>query len=83
MSIQKAFNMLITINAKKLVLSFPNPSMKKCSTAFLEVKKPNTFGFPGGPVVKNPPCNGGRRDTQVRSLMKIPHARETKPVCHY
>ena len=37
--------------------------------------------FPGGPVVKNPPCNSGDTGSIPGQETKIPHARATKPAC--
>ena len=43
----------------------------------------NVRDFPGGPVVKNPPCDAGDASRIPRLGTKIPSAAElTKPACH-
>ena len=45
--------------------------------------KIETRGFPGGPVVKNPPCNVGDMGLIPSHGSKIPKGfKETKTVCH-
>ena len=39
-----------------------------------ELLNPNNGGFPGGPVVKNPPVNAGDMDSIPGLGTKIPHA---------
>ena len=34
----------------------------------------NSWDFPGGPVVKNPPCNAGDTSSMLGPGTKIPHA---------
>ena len=34
----------------------------------------NSWDFPGGPVVKNPPCNAGDKGSVPGWGAKIPHA---------
>ena len=38
-------------------------------------------GFPGGPVVKNPPCNAGDSHSIPGGGTKIPHAAEQLSPC--
>ena len=38
-------------------------------------------GFPGGPVVKNPPSKAGDAGSIPDWGTKIPHAVATKPIC--
>ena len=40
------------------------------------IQKENGRGFPGGPVVKNPPCNAGDMGLIPGQGTKIPHAAE-------
>ena len=42
-------------------------------------QKPRSWGFPGGPVVKNPPANAG--DTGSSPGPRIPHAAEQLSLC--
>ena len=41
-----------------------------------KLKKTNTLDFPGGPVMKNPPCNAGDMGSIPGEATKIPHAAE-------
>ena len=36
--------------------------------------------FPGGPVIRNPPCNAGNTGLIPGQRTRIPHAAETSPV---
>ena len=41
-----------------------------------EKKRKWTWGFSGGPVVENPPCNAGQASLIPGQETKIPHAAE-------
>ena len=42
------------------------------------VKNPEYWDFPGGPVVKNPPCNAGNMGSIPDKGIKIPQAPEQR-----
>ena len=42
----------------------------------MEIKNDQGWDFPGGPVVKNPPCNAGDMGSIPGQRTKIPHAAE-------
>ena len=46
----------------------------------LKKKKKGRGGFPGGPVVKNPPADAGEEDSTPGPGTKTPHAWAAKPI---
>ena len=64
-------------NETKLVtpLALPKPAWWEIPTKFLRIEKGETWDFPGGSVVKNPPANAGENRFDPWSR-KVPHAVE-------
>ena len=50
---------------------------------FLEklFNKTDSRDFPGGPVVKNPPCNAGDAGSITGQGIKVPHATGNQSLC--
>ena len=48
--------------------------LKQCYTSIKSQLKKRQGDFPGGPVVKKPPCNAGGEDSIPGRGTKIPHA---------
>ena len=65
---------------QKLSLSYKLPAAYSCDfshrSPWQEVEEIKARDFPGGPVVKNPPCNAGDTGLSPGRGTKVPHAAE-------